>query len=283
MPTRPIRFTEETLDAIVRRYRDGESAVAIASSLAVSDTTVRKQLRLCGVSCRDGSRIHAVRHEAFDDWTDRAVAYWLGFLMGDAYVERAACRVSVHIGDRRHLEKLRAFAGSTQQIVERTRATPFRHANGAPVIASATLSLCSRRLVLSLQRAGVVTAKSLVARAPNELAQSADFWRGLVDANGTVSWGWKRGALCVSLCGSSALMEQFAAYVSSVTTRHAPRVAARGKVAYVSTHGATAWDVAHALYGNAVDEISLDRKRKRALAMLDRPRPAYRAPRDHHS
>lgn len=283
MPTRPIRFTEETLDAIVRRYRDGESAVAIASSLAVSDTTVRKQLRLRGVSCRDGSRIHAVRHEAFDDWTDRAVAYWLGFLMGDAYVDRAGCHVSVNVGDRRHLEKLRSFAGSTQPIGARTRPTPFHHKNGAPSISSVSLNLCSRRLVISLRRAGVITAKSLVACAPDQLARSSDFWRGLVDANGTVSFGWKRGALCVSLCGSRALMGQFAAYASAVTNHPAPRVAPRGKVAYVSVHGAAAWAVTRALYEDAPDAVSLDRKRERALAMLDRPRPAYRAPRDHHS
>ena len=75
--------------------------------------------------------------------------------------------------------------------------------------------MSSRRIVDDLGRHGVVPRKTLAGvPASDALAAHPDFWRGMIDGDGTVGLARGKYGPVLSLCGSPAIMAQFADFLS---------------------------------------------------------------------
>lgn len=284
----PIDFSDDQLLDMARRYEAGESTARLASTFGVSSRTIASRLRRRGVTLREGARKYVIRHDAFDRWEDdRAARYWLGFIMGDGSIrDGAAVVVRLARRDLKHLEKLRTFVGGNHRIYLSEGESWGGNGRRVPL---AELVLSSSRMVRSCARAGIVCRKSLTAEAHPDLAISSDFWRGVIDANGTVvSSCTGRSQRRIQLVGSRPLMEQFADFAALACGTARPRIMPWKCITKVYVSGPWAHDLTHLLWGEANLDVSLERKVPRAMEIMAGPRLRYRQraerwPRSHHS
>jgi hypothetical protein len=137
--------------------------------------------------------------------------YWLGFIYADGCVVHTArkqcVRVEVQWQDREHLDRLLAFVGSSMRYYHGER-------RGAK---SATMVLNSRHMVSTLAEHGIHPRKTFTSRALQEaFATSPDFWRGMVDGDGSVMYHPDRNTYRMYLLAGAREIEQFREYVLSL-------------------------------------------------------------------
>lgn len=210
---RRIWLTVEQQLSVVSRYTAGETPDKIADSLGICANNVRNTLRKHGIVARDRSEACTrLPHwkEAFDKITPES-AYWLGFLFADGCVTQhpvgsAALYVGLADRDRGHLEKLRAYLKSTHVIISKDT-KPLR----GKIHRSCNYALRSAYLCDALMRHGMKN-KSLSRVAPDYLAGSRDFWRGMIDGDGFASTSEDKKAR-LGLYGGEVLMQQFLDYL----------------------------------------------------------------------
>jgi hypothetical protein len=193
---------------IVELYRSRESPVRIARQLGVSTPTVYQWLHRLGVPLREspGSKI---RHDAFDEVTPDA-AYWIGFLFADGSVGRGreSRWISVRVSerDRSHLVKLRRFLGSFHAIGD----DPAGNYGGYQSKPSVRLVFKSTRLAEQLLSLGRYEGP-----VNDLLIQSRDFWRGVVDGDGSLGI-LATGYAYFGLVGSRRLLEAFLKFLKNI-------------------------------------------------------------------
>jgi|GEM_PF-6482649 len=196
-------------------------------------------------------------------------AYWGGFVFGDGCVNAGIrFRVALSERDRTHLEKLRRFLGSGHAISTRDNSSrgvcanrPATYVNGG-VYRISTFAVCSRILVASLRRYGIIerTARAVPARIAND----RDFWRGLVDADGTIDAKARYEAgkpvftPSLRLCSPRTVCEAFANFIAERVDARTT-IGPQGSIFYASIHGRRQVTKAlRLLYADAT--ISLERK-----------------------
>jgi len=168
---------------IVELYASGESTLKIGRLLQLSPTTVNRQLHRFGVTLREPRETSTrcqVRHDAFDEISQDA-AYWIGFLFADGSVssDGQSGRVSVRVSerDRNQLVKFRTFLGSTHKVGN----APAGNYGGYRSKPSVRISIPSVRLSQQLLSLGRYQGP-----INDLLIQSSDFWRGVVDGDGSL-------------------------------------------------------------------------------------------------
>lgn len=265
MQRRSLQYRPPVTPGEIRLIRDryiaGESTVKISRSMGLSRSCVLTQLGKAGVARRrtvDVRRNPDIRHDAFAIYSPD-MAYWAGFLMADGNV----CNTKVTLGlaeiDWGHIEKFRAFVGSPKPI--RRIVPKGRFASSV----SGQFTLNSIQMVADLAALGIVPRKSYCAEAPDSLAYDADFWRGMVDGDGSISVR-KDGLVRLSLVGTKRIVEQFLMFIQQRSdTVAAVRQEARASWA-VAVSGVKGAPVLRALYDN--DRVALDRKKQKALSAL---------------
>ena len=118
---------------------------------------------------------------------------------------------------------------------------------------------------------------------------SVDFWRGVIDGDGSLTWSGKSPQ--IRLTGRRGICEAFVAFVEKHVDLHLPK-RGRLKVYDYNENGAcrvvlnavNAGRLAELLYGTAPKGLYLDRKREQALKMIGygigpRGRPISKPPR----
>lgn len=151
-------------------------------------------------------RKYSLNESAFEVVTEES-AYWVGFIMADGCISRdkspdsRRLRINLKFSDANHLQRLRSFLQYEGQVATRD--------NGR----YCSLEINSARLVASLRRYGVVERKSCTASVIH-LNTNLHFWRGLIDGDGTL-YLYKNMYPALSLCGSEAILTQFADYVKT--------------------------------------------------------------------
>lgn len=196
-------------------------------------------------------------------------SYWLGFLMADGSVDgKARMQIKLQVGDIDHLEKLRLFLDASN-LVKVYPAYPACH-----------FVVSSKKLLQDLAQFGVVHRKSQKAiKAHADLANNRDFWRGMIDGDGSVLVD-KKGRPLIILVGCRSLMEAFAKFARQhclVGRRGQGCVCAHGTVWSYSVGGVSAIEVIRHLYSDSV--VALDRKKATAEEILSHPVDFYRKPR----
>lgn len=209
----PLLCKDEEIES---RYRSGESSSEIAAALGVSDVAVLLRLRSMGVALRPAGwaiRRGSIRHDAFADDSDPEAAYWAGFLMADGCVAATGrVTVSLKYDDHGHIQKWLDFLGSGQ--------TPIRRND-----TKARAQISSRQIADDLARHGVVPRKTYRGLPTSEMmASSPAFWRGMVDGDGTITWPRGKHGPALHLCGSDAVVSQFAAFLALHLQGKPPRV-----------------------------------------------------------
>lgn len=260
--------------AICASYQQGKSADQLGTEYGVAAATIRFTLSRYGITCRSRSacqRVYAVNESAFDAPSE-ARSYWIGFLMGDGNVTirktTAVTSLSLGATDQNHLFKFRQFLGSNHPISVR----PLRRTDGYKDGESARIDIASAPLARSLAAFGVVPRKSLTT-AVIGLEHDRHFWRGVVDADGSVfiseekhpKRGRPRRRPIIVVAGAEILMKQFSLFCATVTDRIAT-VRRHSSIWTVRYSGRHAIDVVKALYGNC--SVALDRKMAVATAIF---------------
>jgi hypothetical protein len=192
-----------------------------------------------------------VNHAAFDTITPES-AYWIGFLMADGCVHSNMIVLALAAKDADHVCRFAAFLG--------LRRPPNHYADKSVVTVN------SSRLIDRLASFGVVPRKSKTAEAL-ALTDNRDFWRGVVDGDGSVFFVKRLpGYPFISLCGSRRLMDQFSHYVGTVLGRNEPPVRPHKQIWSVGVGGAPATTIIRTLYEGC--SVALPRKMEKAAVAV---------------
>jgi hypothetical protein len=278
---RKARIKPRDLD-IRTRVENGQSHAQVAETLGVHIASVAYSLKKQGMLLPDetGPRVlHGdrpknkglgkgnrevpldadLRHDYFDV-LDPERAYWIGFLMGDVHVrtkgQYGQPRIMMPLADkdRNHVELLKSTLRTNTSIVDLTHVTAGTECHlGA-------IQFHSEQIANALAKVGVVDPKPARWVAP-ELANSTDFWRGLVDADGCV---YLPGEGPGYACGQPPIMQAWIAFVESICGPGTVRLEVRDslQVGHLRFQecGRTMWPL---LYRNAL--VKLQRKYDRAM------------------
>ncbi len=271
-------FTDEQEMAICQEYvGDKKSSNVIAEKWGVDGGTIVKRIRRRGVARRtmsEAKRQYEVNEAAFDHVTEES-AYWAGFLMGDGSVNgsRSSGVVRLYLAERdgEQVADFRAFLQSTHPLIHLPAAVRF---NGSICQPQVGLEVTSRRLAVALGKFGVVPNKTHRACA-NHLEMNRDFWRGMVDADGSVRMGAKKsGGIAhptpfVGMSGcAKQLMSQFADWATVVAGNKRQVRREKNNTWEIRFSNRLARKVIRALYGDCT--VALARKWRTALHIIDR-------------
>jgi hypothetical protein len=104
----------------------------------------------------------------------------------------------------------------------------------------------------------------MVAKASDSVVCSSDFWRGVIDGNGTI-FMHTRGYPVLKLYGSHDLLAQFRMFIKGIVYTEAT-VRPRKNIFNFSIEGTQALTIIRILYETT--EVSLDRKKQIANNIL---------------
>jgi len=216
-------------------------------------------------------KVRLNRH-AFDSISEDS-AYWIGFLMADGCVD-SQNRITIRLkaSDIGHLVKFKDFMQSGSAI---------RNSVGGSGTEIRGITVCSKDLTIKLGEYGVKPNKSLDAVCPGILLDNRDFWRGVVDGDGSLNQSHKdrplsTGYIRFSLCGSYTMMHQFQDFLriqlgfDGIYRNH-------GKIAEIQVNGSKAKKLVEYLYARST--VYLDRKYETAIKFIQcetRPCGGYR-------
>ena len=167
-----------------------------------------------------------INHAAFDDLTPDA-RYWVGFLMADGCLTLAKrvrkngkimfykmIALSLSAKDKAHVKRFREFLKSKHKITVYTYDTSFGRTT------QARLAFISPSIWKRLRALGIKPRKTEGCSVDSSLAFDRDFWRGVIDGDGSVlltkNKHTKRQTI-IRLNGCLQLLNQFQAYVAAVT------------------------------------------------------------------
>lgn len=276
------KLSKEKREEVVRRYLSGESATKLKDEFGYTAVSSVTKLVTCrGFKTRTAKESHPAKADetVFDAVTEES-AYWVGFLMADGNVNRdgQVITLSLQQRDKDHVEAFRRFLKAENPV-------RIRMSSGCGLVkkkfSNAMFSVSSTRLREALARFGVVPNKSLTAKVTG-LEFNRDFWRGLVDGDGSIGVGVAKSGqpnYRFSLNGSFAMLSQFSEFVRTVCPNHRLNVFPVGNVGMFSTADLTARKIVNALYGGCT--VALPRKLKIARKFIeagtaDRRNPANR-------
>ncbi|GAA3747248.1 hypothetical protein GCM10022379_15290 [Micromonospora maritima] len=242
----------------MNRFLGGATLSQIAAEFGVTAPSVRGLLSRRGVEIRSVS--YGLRHDAFDDFGPES-CYWIGFLFADGCVSyRTGHMPQISVGlaarDRDHLVALRRFLGCDNSI----SAT-------SPTHGSCQFSVRSHRLADRLVELG-----RYAQTVDERLVESRDFWRGVVDGDGSLGI-YRRPAPSTSLLsqfrvvGRRHLLEAFVRFLEREGIMGLS-VRPHRSIFTVGTTCGPAERIAELLYRDAV--TALARKAEIAARMMAR-------------
>lgn len=243
-------------------YKKGYTQLVLEEELNLTRKTIRKWLKEeSSVDYRKGSiaqtvgRGNPINHNAFDNLSDPNALYWIGFIYADGHV---ACKrnggytisISVHEQDVDVLEKFKKFLNCTNKIVNYSD-TKVK-----------TIKVYSERMTEVLQSLGFHNRKSYTLKPHEKLKYSKDFWRGVIDGDGSLYNSGNH--FKISVCGTEDTCQGFLDFAKYCGINHKrnPNEKERERYSFkfcdatLSSKRAKAF--AEVLYGNA--ETYMDRK-----------------------
>jgi hypothetical protein len=155
--------------------------------------------------------------------------------------------------DRCHLEKFNLFLGSNRPIYTLKPSGFGRR----PVLQA---RVASKKLADRLACFGVLPRKSMTAKVEG-LEKDRDFWRGVVDGDGTLGLYGTPESPQIRLAGSRALVSQFSSFMRALSTRCKCNIYPQSSIFVTYAVGCDACTVVSMLYKGA--SVSLDRKVKK--------------------
>jgi hypothetical protein len=257
----------------VELYETGISGPRVASIFGVDKSTVMEWLE-------DKERHHQKKncnHFAFHPDEHGAYTpaqkYWAGVLMADGCVMGGKRTPSVKLSmiDQEHVFKFKQFLGAEHDVCrENPRTFKFdgKKYTGKPMH---SIRVTSNQMVEDLRRLGVSPRKTYGASCPDFLKLDRDFWRGIADGDGWLSFDTKTLRPEVGVCGTPELCQAFAECINHICGGRdisAKWQAGRGLLfSRARASGEKAKTMAEWLYKDSV--TSLDRKMLKAQRMYE--------------
>lgn len=141
--------------------------------------------------------------------------YWLGFLMADATIYPGAIVLELHHKDLEHIDAFRSFLRSSAPI------KPIKP-RGWSRSENMRFCLSSKKMSEHVQSFGITERKSKSAEVIG-LESDRDFWRGVVDGDGTLGFMTIKHSPreyrfpLLKLVGSERICEQFLEFANRYT------------------------------------------------------------------
>lgn len=259
-------FSLEDRQTLIYRYLVGVTMTELCAQTGVHVAMFKKLLRTFGISkvrslseAKLFSRNYVIDERAFSRRTAEC-NYWVGFMITDGTVSRAGggspvIRVELQPGDRAHLDKFRSFLRTNKELeTSKLGYVSFR--------------FVSENAATDLATCGVYPRKTLVAETPDYLRDDIDFWRGVIDGDGWVTWPAGPVRPTIGVCGSEGIVKGFLEFSKKFTGPNQINACKHGNVWNVLIDGRGAIRLMYELY--ATDEVYLDRKQKKALGFVSR-------------
>lgn len=258
---------------LVALYENGTSSNKLSEQFGISFCAIFGILKKHKAKIRTTSAskrlAYPFREDAFADPTnDREAAYWAGFLMADGNIhlneKRGYWKIQLGVQERdgQHIHKFKKFLEAPHKIVVTISHDPRKQ----PQV---RLAVTSERMASDLAACGVIPRKSTREKVANHLTMNADFWRGVIDGDGSVALAVSRTKYRsprIALCGSLALTGQFLAFSYQYTQPQAKPRLVKGAWT-ISFQGKPAITMISLLYENAT--VYLDRKRESAFLLME--------------
>ena len=239
---------------IIDQYAQGKSARQLGFDHSVADVTISAFLKRNNTKIRNRSeqkRKWTLNEKAFDKLSPEAF-YWIGFLLADGNVHKTKTRswqlcVGLAAKDSDHIEKFKKFIGCNKPLY-------FNEKNGGAFLIVYSNYLCER-----LAQFGMVPNKSKIVKIPEVCKNNRDFWRGMVDGDGWLTFNNSYPTL--GLCGTLDVINNFLVFVN-----RQEKIRAVSGIYQVNFGCTTAQTIARILYEN--DTVSLTRKEKTCCEFL---------------
>jgi hypothetical protein len=167
--------------------------------------------------------------------------------MADGWISGRILGVTVDIKDKEHIDKFKDFLKSSH--------TTYYTKNGQYGI-----SIRNNNLISKLKEYNIIPRKSLIATPPESLINNRDFWRGMVDGDGSIWFSQKY--YNIGMYGAENIVSQFRSYNISLFGKIFSPIFKKKTIYGFQTNGTKALKVIKNLYNTSA--ISLDRKQKLA-------------------
>lgn len=254
-------FSEFESKEISHQYKSGLGCRSIGKLHHVSGTCIRRVIKDLGLIPHHtgGVRKYDFDESSFSTLSPDA-SYWLGFLLADGNICNERLQVGIQARDRDHLYKLRGFLRSSHPVSYKKSTNSYH------------FSIRSENLAASLYEHGITPRKSFTAKAPDHLVGDRNFWRGVIDGDGSVgvasrSRGMKVYSMpIIQLCGSEYICSQFLDFCKNISPNCRSRVHKSKSIYAVSIAGRFATPILRKLYADC--SVYLDRKYEKANSLL---------------
>lgn len=260
-------ISDDLKKRIVELYANGLNMEQIQVELKVSLPTISKWLHRAGISVKTGrERRYKIDDSVFDDINEQS-AYWAGMIMADGCIHSdRKVNFGLHEDDKGHLLLYRSFLKAENPIYLHSH---IHEASGKEVRAW-YMNFVSPKIVSRLADFGITPRKSKTACVADCLAMNRDFWRGVIDGDGTL--GNYKASAFMSLVGSLRMCEQFRDYVLSVCPNCKMSIgiskSQRGCANRASVGATNAARVVKSLYYGC--NVALERKHRIAREIIQR-------------
>ena len=190
-----IEYTDSRIQQAIVLYKSGKAIKTICKSLALDDSVLRKFLiqENCLRKRSESIRLCKSKARIYDDaldWLLPDALYWIGFLYADGHIEKSPRqRISLTLSemDKEHLVKYSKFFGTNIPIKDVTQENQ-KPAPGQINFEGRYLrvSFSSEIIYNRLKQLGFTNNKTMFITPHELLKNSRDFWRGVVDGDGSL-------------------------------------------------------------------------------------------------
>lgn len=253
----------------IEMYKSGKSMLEIQAELKLTWSTVRDILDTAGVDMRSLSQQGVITHgntlddTVFNELTEESL-YWMGLIYADGHVHRSGwygVELCLHTDDIELLWKFGKFLKSNREPKKVKTSNCATFIIGSEVIHKRLVGL------------GFTPDKSYTGVPHESLKHSRDFWRGVIDGDGSLQAGkWyldKGMRRILSLCGTEATCEGFKEFVleNGIITKASVRKIPNESTWVISYDSSVAEKVAELLYKDSI--IYMERKYQKYLMFME--------------
>lgn len=197
-------LSNEQRNEIIEKYKSGRLIISLANEYKICRGVVRRLLNAAHVVKHNHAythRVYLLDESKFKEPLSQEALYWIGFLLADGNLyNRRNHEFVIQIGlakiDVNHLEKFKSFLGTDK---------PIQHYMSNKSYPAAKVSINSKPIFENLQSLGLQPRKSFDANIREDIAQSLDFWRGVIDGDGSYQSHYNGTSISVILSKSMSL------------------------------------------------------------------------------
>lgn len=252
------------VENIINEYKKGLSVIEISNKLKIDWNKVKRTLIKNNIKIRTRGETQALNrnYRCFEKIDSEEKAYWLGFIMADGCCFKNKLSIGLKGEDKPHLEKFKLFINSPNKI------SAYNVLLNSKTFSVCSFTVTSKELVEDLLLYGVTEKKSNTLNPALENIPEIflkDFWRGVIDGDGSIFLCPKNNSLTVSLVGTKEVCVKFLTYFKRKNINYYEKIDNKTKM--VSISGKQGLEALSKLYNNSV--IHLERKYNKYLKGVD--------------